>query len=63
MGREIKPRQINYADAIRNKNAARADMRHALLSGRLSPQKAQRHASLFHGIRSRVIRHGQGASI
>jgi len=53
----------SYDEAIRSKNAARAHQRELVRSGRLSPREAQKRASLFQGVESRVISYGQGAAI
>ena len=52
-----------YADALREKNEARAQQRALVRDGRISPQAAQQRASLFKGVRSQVVRYGQGAAI
>lgn len=63
LGREICPPNFSYADAMLRKNKARARQRALVQNGRLSPRSAQKRASLFDGIQSRVIRYGQGAAI
>lgn len=59
--REIQP--SGYAEAIHRKNQAREKERSMLRSGQLNPRQAQVRSSLFQGLRSRVIRHGQSAAI
>ncbi|MCE0499248.1 MAG: hypothetical protein LV481_15015 [Methylacidiphilales bacterium] len=63
MPRKIAPSQFSYADALRLKNEAREQQRARVQAGRISPRVAQERASLFHGVQSRVVRHGQGAAI
>ena len=59
----MPPLEINYDDAVRRKNQARGQQRADVQDGRVNPQAAQRRASLFHGVPSRVLSYGQGAGI
>lgn len=54
---------LSYVEAIRSKNAARSQQRKLVLSGVVSPREAQKRSSLFHGVKVRVISHGQGAAV